>query len=138
MDYEKIRQLINALEKVSVVRFYLDVLGNEIRLAIFPKEYIFSEEERHQIVAAMTPFVGRMEKKQDIGIDIDFHGRSDDLDIRINRVEACKILGYKIERKTRPKMIDSGETEIIESRKTITSCDLEKGRFAMADVEEPA
>lgn len=143
IDRKLLDKVMNAVEAVSLdayAQVTLHSSGN-IKIWLWPiggSNTILPTEARHRILAVMTTLVGKMEKKQDLSSDIDFVGKTDTLSIRINRVDVCKIVGYKITKKIQPKMIDSGEMEEIVEKKAISDCDIKSGKFSEKDIEVPA
>lgn len=148
------RELLNAvIDKLDVIGVNNEVsltMNNDskdkytIGVSIYPRNwwsgYVWTDEERHAALALMTPLVGKLTKEETNG-SIGYEGAADGVTVSLNRVQACKILGYKIVKKTVKKEIEKPvEYEEVEEeeRIAITDCDVKQGRASESDVEVPA
>lgn len=145
IDRERIEKCLKVIDELSEESIELMVSGNgAINLRIYPKGWIYdhkwSDEKRHQVLALVTTLVGKMEKQVD-GINIGYKGDKDNLSIRLNYVDQCKVVGYKTVTKTIRKEIEREpeyETEEVEQRIPITDYDIRTGKFKEDDIEVTA
>lgn len=150
IDREKLSKIVDAMEKLDDFDVGLSVNGSgRMSLTIYVKGWWSgtrpTEERRHQVLALVTPLVGKMEKEVD-GTDIGYKGQADNLSININRIDKCTILGYKKVTKRVPKTttkmveeeVETGEFEDEEELLPITDCQVRMGQASESDVEVPA
>jgi len=138
INREKLNRILTLVESNPNIRADLDIQAPSGRMRLWIwriNSAPFNEQERHEVLAQFTPLVGRVDKKRDLG-DIDFVGSCEDLEIRINCAEACTIVGYKIRRKQKPKMVAvEGEYEEDIERVPVTDCDIKSGKYSAEDLE---
>jgi len=145
----KVVDAMNALPDMSVT-LTLESSG-AMNVSCWVKEYwsgaVLTEERRHEVLAILTPLVGKMEKEVN-GTAIGYAGARDDLRINLNRIDKCTIVGYKKVTKRVPKMetrvvkeekeVETGEFEEEEELKPITDCEIRMGKASESDIEVPA
>lgn len=144
INREKLNDILNridSLEGVSRVELTVYSSGGFKLWAGCPDQSYraLTEEERRKVLLTLTPLVGKLEKTQTWGTDIDYKGSKDGIDITINRADKCKILGYKTKIVKKQKMVEvEGEFEEEEERVPITDCDVIAGRANESQIEIPA
>lgn len=146
LDRQKINQLLDVLETLSEEDATLQITGGgKIDLRVYPLYWWHTgvqwpEEKRHKILALLTPFVGKLTKEVD-GQTIGYRGEKDNLAIRLNYVDKCKVVGYKTVTKTVKKEVEREPEyveEEVEERIAITDCAIREGKFSESDIEVPA
>ena len=94
------------------------------------------EERRRKVIAIVTPLVGKMRVSGD-----HWRGENEAIDAIAYKAQACKIVGYKTERKiVKREIARDPEYEDVEEevRIPITDCDLKAGKFSEEDIEVTA
>lgn len=137
MNREQINKILDSFERLPEgIRYYLEIKNSGLEINIWPGDWYtpYSDNDRHKVIALLTPFVGKLEKIKTVGTDIDFIGEIEGCKVQINRADVCKIVGYKVTTTAKPKMVATGDIEIIEERQTITDCDIKSGKFSEADI----
>jgi hypothetical protein len=145
IDREQVAKFIDALDALQEESATLELTQEgKITFRVYPKEWWadkkWSEEKRHQYLSLLTPLVGKLEKKLD-GKNIGYAGDKDNVSIRLNYVDQCKILGYKVATKTVRKEVEREpeyEEVVEEVRTAITDCDIRSGKFSESDIEVTA
>lgn len=139
------RELLNKIfdktdELEGIVNVDIQIYpGGAILLWVTPRSYFkpLPEEDRHKILAAFTPFVGKIE----LVSNTDYKGEKDGVTVYLSRAKECKTVGYKIVKKTVRKEIErEPEYEEVEEevQQPITDCDIKAGRASESDIEVPA
>lgn len=144
IDRNQIRLFLDVLERLQEEDAKVTIdQGGKIDLTVYPKEYWrdgqhWGDEKRHEMLALITPLVGRLDKHVD-GRNIGYRGEKENVTIRLAYVDQCRILGYKTVTKTVKKEIDRvPEYEEVEEeqRVAITDCDIRQGKYSENDIEE--
>jgi hypothetical protein len=143
INREELTKMLDAFEKLENEDAELSITSKgKILLRVYPLNWWsrgseWPEEKRHSILALLTPFVGKMEKTIE-GTTIGYKGEKDNISIRMNYVDKCKVVGYKIVTKTVKKEVERDPEyveEEVEQRVAITDCDLRAGKFQEDDIE---
>lgn len=151
IDREKVAKVMDAVDSISeITRPSFSVnSGGSILISVWPASWgeNLSDENRHKVLAALTPLVGRLDKKVD-GTTIDYKGSGNDISINIYRIDSCKIVGYKktVARVAKKEMrtvekeeeVETGEYEEEEKLVPITDCQIREGKASESDIEVPA
>ena len=146
IDREKVNKVIDVLERLSEDSAHAEIQADgSIQLIVFPKNWWASgspwtDDRRHEVLALCTPLVGRLDKQESNG-NIGYRGEKDGLEVRLNYVEKCKIVGYKtVTKMVKKEIARPPEYEEVEEeeRVAITDCDIRTGRFKEDDIEVPA
>lgn len=145
IDRQKINKVLDCVYKYSETENLSISISpsGDISVSIYPKGWWnegthWSDEKRHEVLASVTPLVGKMEKHIS-DRNIGYSGSKDGISIRLDYINQCKILGYKTIKKTVQKEIERKpeyETEEVEERVAITDCDLRQGKFKESDIED--
>lgn len=141
IDRDKLNKILDArdsLERIASVDIEI-YPGGDFRLWVTPMTYLapMSEEERHKVLAALTPLVGKIERKD----ETDYQGTGNGITVDLHRATTCKILGYKtVTKKFRKEIERQPEYEVVEEevRVAITDCDVKAGRAKEDEIEVPA
>ena len=146
IDRDQVEKCLAVLDQISEESVDVRIYGDgKVELTIYPKNWWlnaiqWTDQKRHEVLALVTPLVGKMEKQVD-GTTIGYTGEKDNLKIRMNYVDKCKIVGYKTVTKTIKKEVEREpeyETTEEEVRVPITDCDIRTGKFSKDDIEVPA
>lgn len=143
INREKLNRIVDALEQIDdKLDGYFTVYKNgSIYMTVDPKSFgdVLTEDLRHRTLAMLTPIVGKMEKTELYNGNIGYRGASEAIIVTLNHAEACKIIGYKVVSKRKPKLVEvPGEFEETKERVAITDCDIKQGRTKEEELEVPA
>lgn len=146
IDREKLTSILDRLDAIDSIEKELTLTINptSFEISIFPKGWwsgkIFDEDDRHKIVGALTPLVGKLEKETSDG-NISYAGEFNGISVSISRADKCKILGYRKVKRTVKKEIEKPvEYQEVEEevRIPITDCDIRSGKATKDQIEVPA
>lgn len=138
VQLNKILDARDALEGVVKVDIQIYPEGNFRLWVTSEKSWeTFAEDARHKALAVLTPLVGKIEHFS----DTDWRGEANDTTVYLSNASACKIVGYKKEKRVvqkeieKPKEYEEVEEEV---QVAITDCDIKQGRATADQIEVPA
>ena len=144
IDREQVLKLLDVMDALEKESATLEIKPQSVSLRVYPAEWWgsgkqWTDEQRHQYLALVTPLVGKMEKVADSG-NIGYYGKKENLEIKLNYVDKCKVIGYKTVKKTVEREIVPAEYETVieEFQEPITDCDVRSGKESPDDIEVPA
>ena len=145
IDREKVEKCLAVLDQLPEEQANIEIHSfGKIEMTVYPKHWYlggkqWSDDRRHEVLALCTPLVGRLDKQEDGG-NIGYRGEKDDLTVRLNYVDKCKIVGHKTVTKTVKREIKPAEYEEVEEtvEVAISDCDIRTGKFSESDIEVPA
>lgn len=132
---EKIANVMDELEKFGI-RSSCDVKSDSVWNLWAWCSRGMEEEKTRQIIAVLTPLVGKMTRNGE-----SWYGIGDGIDVTAYQASACRILGHKKVIKTVKKEVER-DPEYVEVEEEvlvpITDCDIKAGKFSKDDIEVPA
>ncbi len=144
MNRQKLDQILDVKESLEgIVEVEVTIYpSGRLRVWASPPSYYekLTEEQRHKVIAALTPLTGKMEVELHER-DKWWKGETKDVNVTFYRADECKIIGYRKVKKTVKKEVIIKEAEIEyetveeEVDEPITDCDVRTGKSMEDDIE---